>query len=179
MVKGNNVLKPREIQVYIELLKDGRAPDKRIAQKIGTTQPTVTRIRQKLEQAGFIKRYKAVADYAKAGVGIIVTTFFTWMDYTATDHREKFRDYLKKRPEVMLFSRGEGIEGRTNIIISGHKDFRDYEGFIREIRKAGGPNFARVTQFISSPGGGFIKQYDSTEAVVNILQNRGGVEVGN
>lgn len=160
-------LRGREKQVLIELLKDGRIPDKHVAKKIGTTQPTVTRIRQKLERENIIKRYRAIVDYGKVGIAVVVITFWTWSDYSKQEERRKFMDILKQKPEVMFLSRGEGIEGRTTVIISAHCNFGEYESFIREVRSMGGTNISRVIQFITSPG--FYKQYDSTDASVAAL----------
>lgn len=162
-------LRGREKQVLFELLKDGRIPDKHIAKKIGTTQPTVTRTRQKLEREGFIQRYRAVTDFEKAGIGVVTITFWTWVDYSKKDERHAFMDYLKNQPQVCYLARGEGIEGRTTVMMSAHKDFKEYENFIREVRKVGGTNISRFVQFISSPG--FYKQHDSTNAIVYAMTN--------
>lgn len=167
--RSANGLRGREQQVLFELLKDGRIPDKHIAKKIGTTQPTVTRIRQKLERERFIKKYKALADYEKTGIGLVAFTFFTWGDYTKDSLRESYRAFLLKQPQVMFAARGEGIEGRTTCIISAHRDFKEYEDFVRELRKVGGVNVVRVTQFFSAPGG-FLKQYDSTDPVIHAME---------
>ncbi len=42
------MLKKKERDVLLKLIKNGRKTDKQIAKEIDTTQPTVTRIRQKL-----------------------------------------------------------------------------------------------------------------------------------
>lgn len=168
-----NEIREREIQVLCELMKNGRATDKYVARKIGTTQPTVTRIRQKLERDGLIQRYHAVVDYAKTGIGVVAITFWTWVDYSKKTERSNFMDFIRKQPHVMFLSRGEGIEGRTTVMISAHKDFKEYEDFVRDVRRVGGTNISRISQFISSPG--FYKQYDSTSAIIHALaQNSRG-----
>lgn len=161
-------LKKREKQVLFELLKDGRMPDKHIAQKIKTTQPTVTRIRQKLERTGYIKKYCAIADFKKVGITILVVTMFKWADYSIEKEQDEARKYILHMPELLSLSRGEGMRGKTNIIISAHKNFKTYEDFVRTLRKKWGNYVKDIESFISSSDG-ITKVFDPSECIIDIL----------
>jgi len=164
-------LKKKEIQVFFEILKDGRIPDKHIAQKIKTTQPTVTRIRQKLEREGYIQKYSPVVDFRKIGISIIVVTMFKWADYSVEKEQEDARKDILHMPELLSISRGEGMRGKTNIIISAHRNFKSYEDFVRVLRKKWGHYVTDIESFISSVEG-VTKIFDPSECVIDILSKQ-------
>ncbi|MFH1126528.1 MAG: Lrp/AsnC family transcriptional regulator [archaeon] len=164
-------LKKREIQVFFELLKDGRVPDKHIAQRIKTTQPTVTRIRQKLEREGYIKKYSILVDFKKVGITMIVVTMFKWADYSIEKEQEDARKEILKMPEMLSLSRGEGMRGKTNIIISAHEGFKSYEDFVRVLRKKWGNYVTDIESFISSVDG-ITKVFDPSECITDILSKQ-------
>lgn len=164
-------LKKREIQVLFELLKDGRVPDKHIAQKIKTTQPTVTRIRQKLEREGYIKKYSVLVDFKKVGITMIVVTMFKWADYSIEKEQEDARKEILKMPDMLSLSRGEGMRGKTNIIISAHEGFKSYEDFVRVLRKKWGNYVTDIESFISSVDG-ITKVFDPSECITDILSKQ-------
>lgn len=166
-------MKKREKQVFFELLKDGRIPDKHIAQKIKTTQPTVTRIRQKLEREGYIKKYSVLVDLKKAGISIIVVTMFKWADYSVEKEQEEARKDIIRMPELLSISRGEGMRGKTNIIISAHDSFNSYEDFVRALRKKWGNYVFDIESFISSVDG-ITKVFDPSECIISILSKQHG-----
>ncbi len=161
-------MKKRETQVFFELLKDGRMPDKHIAQKIRTTQPTVTRIRQKLEREGYIKKYGAIVDFKKVGISMLVVTMFKWADYTIEKKQDEARKDILHMPELLSLCRGEGMRGKTNIIISAHKNFKSYEDFVRALRKRWGNYVTDIESFISSVDG-ITKIFDPSECIIDIL----------
>ncbi len=161
-------LKKREQQVLFELLKDGRMPDKHIAQKIKTTQPTVTRIRQKLERVGYIKSYSCITDFKKVGISMLVVTMFKWADYSIEKEQDEAKKHIMHMPELLSLSRGEGMRGKTNIIISAHKNFKAYEDFVRTLRKKWGNYVKDIESFISSTDG-ITKVFDPSECIIDAL----------
>src|SRR3989338_7339893 len=106
-------MRDKEKQVLFELLRNGRKPDKHIAQALGLSQPTVTRIRQKLERDRLIKGYKAGVDEKAIGFSISVITFFDWRDHSEKDQIEEATQHISKLPDVVYFARGEGLRGKT------------------------------------------------------------------
>lgn len=143
------MLRKREKHVLFELLENGRIPDKHVAKKLNTTQPTVTRIRQKLEREGYIKRYAAVPCLNKVGLDLVVFTLFQWMDYSKEDERKKAAEEVKNKPQTIYIGNGEGLSGKTEIIVSAHKSFNDYSKYIKELRKHWGKYVEHIDQFIT------------------------------
>lgn len=160
-------LRDKEKQVLFELLKDGRKPDKHIAQLLKLTQPTVTRIRQRLERDRVIRGYRAVVDENVAGFSIAAITFFDWRDYSERQQLEEAVDHISKAPDVVYFARGEGLRGKTYVMITLHKTFGGYQDFTRKLRERYGKQIAYVEEFISSIGS--IHKKDSTQSIMQAM----------
>lgn len=160
-------IRDREKQVLFELLKDGRKPDKHIAQLLKLTQPTVTRIRQRLERDKIIRGYRAIVDEKAAGFSISAITFFDWRDYSEKEQIEEAVNYINKMPEVVYFARGEGLRGKTYVMITSHKTFSDYIDFTKKLRERYGKQIAYIEEFISSTDA--IQKRDSTQAVIKAM----------
>jgi DNA-binding Lrp family transcriptional regulator len=163
------VLKNREKEVFIHLLENARMPDKHIAKLLNTTQPTVTRIRQKLEKAGYIKGYKPIVDLQKLGIGLIAITLFRITDFSKTEEIKKVVvPDLRKMPEVILVAEGEGM-GKTSLIVSMHKDFPDFEEWMIALRKKYGKYVEEEEQFFFSTSR-IYKELSIEQAIIDFLK---------
>jgi DNA-binding Lrp family transcriptional regulator len=60
-------MKDTELKLISELMKNSRRSDRELAKVIDSTQPTVTRMRRKLEKSGIIKEYTMIPDFNKLG----------------------------------------------------------------------------------------------------------------
>jgi DNA-binding Lrp family transcriptional regulator len=144
-------MKRNEKRVFIELLKNGRRPDKHIAKSLEMAQPTVTRIRQRLEKQKHITSYSPSVNLGKVGINLAVITLFRISDFTKTESMKKtVIPYLNKMPQVVCVAEGEGLRGKTSMIISMHKDFQDYQDMMLDLRKRFGKNVGDIEQFIVS-----------------------------
>jgi len=67
----------REIdwKVLSELIKNSKLSDRELAKKIGSSQPTVTRARKRLEKDGYVKEYTTIPDFSKLGYELLALTF--------------------------------------------------------------------------------------------------------
>ena len=163
------MLKNREKEVFIHLLENARMPDKHIAKLLNTTQPTVTRIRQKLEKAGYIKGYKPIVDLQKLGIGLIAITLFRITDFSKTEEIKKVVvPDLRKMPEVILVAEGEGM-GKTSLIVSMHKDFPDFEEWMIALRKKYGKYVEEEEQFFFSTSR-IYKELSIEQAIIDFLK---------
>jgi Lrp/AsnC family leucine-responsive transcriptional regulator len=163
------VLKRREKEVFAHLLVNARMPDKHIAKLLNTTQPTVTRIRQRLEKAGYIKGYKPVVDLQKLGIGLIALTLFRIADFSKTEEIKKnVVPTLRKMPEVILVAEGEGM-GKTSLIITMHKDFPEFEKWIIALRRKYGKYVEEEEQFFFSTSRMY-KELSIEEAIIDFLK---------
>lgn len=167
----NNMLKKKEKDVLVRLIKNGRKTDKQIAKEINTTQPTVTRIRQKLEREKYIWDYHARPSFRKIGLNIIVVTFMQWTDYSKKEELTEFIKAMKTNKKILCFARGNGLSGRTAFFISSHKDMKSYEDFIVDIKTRWGTYIKSTDQFISSIENVF-KPFDYSDVTSLILEEK-------
>ena len=164
-------LTKREKQVLVELMKNCKESDQQIARKLKTSRPTVFKIRKKLEQRKIIKRYEAVVDYEKIGLELHAAIFYRWKDYSKTNELKKMIEFIKSLPEVILFVKGEGLGSKTDLIISIHKDLKEYEAFIRKLKYEWKDNVEDVEVFLSSVDGIF-KGYNLTSPAVSFVEEK-------
>ena len=104
-----------------------------LAKAIGISQPTVSRVRIKLEKEGLID-YSAVPDVAKLGFELIAVTFGR-RDYQKSPeiNIQKAKDFAERHPEVIFGASGLGL-GYDRIAISIHRTYSDYSRFVQEVR---------------------------------------------
>jgi DNA-binding Lrp family transcriptional regulator len=128
-------LKEIERRLLSDLVKNSRRSDRELAKAIGTSQPTATRIRTKLEKEGYVKEYTSIPNLRKVGYSILALTF-TKLDVTLSfppkdigDFRKTHYDALSKDPSaIMLIKRGMNL-GYDAVIMSFHKDYSSYDKF--------------------------------------------------
>jgi DNA-binding Lrp family transcriptional regulator len=61
-------MKDIERRLISELMKNSRRSDRELAKALGTSQPTITRTRGKLEREGIIKEYTMIPDFTKTWI---------------------------------------------------------------------------------------------------------------
>lgn len=124
----------KQRNVLGELLKLGRISDKEVAKKFGYSQPTVTRIRTKLEKDGYISKYCAIPDFTKIGYEILVITAFASSKESKAVLKRGLA-WTMQNKSIAFACRGEGFDGRTRLIITVHKNYTEYNKFNKEFRK--------------------------------------------
>lgn len=87
-------------QLLAHLQRDGRAPVARLAAAVGLSAPPVHERLRRLEAGGIIRRYTAVLDASRLGLGMTV-----YVSVTLALHREgavlKFREAVGKVLEIL------------------------------------------------------------------------------
>lgn len=124
-------MKKREKQVLIELLKNCKLSDRHLAQKLGTSQSTVTRTRKKLEKK-IIKIYTALPDFSKLNINLSSVTFGQ-CNRSKKDILECLETLSDKHPRIIFTGGGEGM-GKSCMVVSLHRDFTDHITFKEEFR---------------------------------------------
>jgi DNA-binding Lrp family transcriptional regulator len=122
----------REIEwrILSELMKNARRSDRELARLIGTSQPTVTRVRTKLEKNGYIREYTVIPNFQKLGYQILAVTLFKYKKRFDAEKIKKAKKILgksfKEGPfEILMAERGLG-GGYNAIMISVHKDYESF-----------------------------------------------------
>lgn len=109
-------------KVLAALMRNSKKSDRAIAEEIGISQPTVTRIRQQLFANGYIKAYTIVPNLAKLGYVVISVAE---IKITEKMQVPEFREALRKDKRTIF-------AGRTHdkiIAVSRHKDFSSLRNF--------------------------------------------------
>jgi len=128
-------MKDTELKLICELIKNSRRSDRELAKSIGISQPTVSRIRTKLEKEGILN-YTAIPNLVKLGFGIVAVVLGKRNFQKAPEsHIQRAIDFAREHPNIIFGAAGNGM-GFDRISISIHKDYSDYAKFIQESRTA-------------------------------------------
>lgn len=120
-------MKKKEVRLLVELIRNSSRSDRKLAKVLGTSQPTVTRMRNKLIKEGFIREFTVIPDFVKMGFEIVAVTL-TKIKFDP-EMSERLEKCVMARPNVIFCAGCEGL-GKNRICISFHKDYADYYSFI-------------------------------------------------
>lgn len=144
-------------KVLLELLKNSHRSDRQLAREMGTSQPTVTRTRIKLEKDGWIEEYTVMPNFEKIGIQLMVITIFK--THWKKESVEKGRKASMQRPNVIFSARAEGMGGRNVVVISLHRDYPCYSDFIENIMKEYADDIETYDTLLVSLKGGVAKPF--------------------
>jgi len=122
-------MKKRMMKLLLELLKDSKRSDRELAKVLGVSQPTVSRMRQRLVKEGVIKEFTVIPDFVKMGYEIMAISCVKTKMRKLTELEEKAEKWWKKYPNVIFVSRAQGM-GKSGVMISLHKSYTDYSNFL-------------------------------------------------
>jgi DNA-binding Lrp family transcriptional regulator len=148
--------KDRMMELLHELIKNSKRSDRNLARILGLSQPTITRMRRKLESTGFIREYTVIPDFVKLGYELVAFTFMNIIRYDAesgdpfTELAEKAHKWAVENSKIILGAAGDGLNGKNCMMISIHKDFTDYYRFISEFRGKWASYMRDIETFIVS-----------------------------
>jgi len=128
-------MKKRMMKLLLELLKNSKRSDREIAKVIGVSQPTITRMRQRLVKEGAIREFTIIPDFVKMGYEIMAISCFK--SKVTEESVEKATKLTMAKPNIIFASSSHGM-GKNVVIISLHKNYTDYSKFLRDLRLEGG-----------------------------------------
>jgi Lrp/AsnC family leucine-responsive transcriptional regulator len=142
-------LKDTELRLIRALITDSRKSDRELAKKIGVSQPTVSRIRERLEKGGYIE-YTGVPNLEKLGFEILAMTFANWKNQHYPDTRTSAaKKFIMNHPNLIFVSSGSGMSS-DRVAISVHKDYSDYSKFMSEVKSEWGEFMNVIGTFVVS-----------------------------
>lgn len=111
-------------------MRNSKLSDRQLAKKIGSSQPTITRTRRRLEKEGYIREYTIIPDFRKLGYAILAVTFFKYkkrFDAAKTKRAKEIlsKSYKKGPFDIIMAERGMGC-GYNAIMISIHRDYKSF-----------------------------------------------------
>jgi len=132
-------LKRIELRLVAELMKNSRKSDRelaKLAKILGISQPTVTRIRNKLEREGVIREYTAIPDFSKLGYEIlaIILALSKSLDKNQAEKARKILLEDAKDKVFIMVERGIG-SGFDGVIVSLHRDYTSFQQLMTWLRQ--------------------------------------------
>jgi DNA-binding Lrp family transcriptional regulator len=126
-----------DFRIVSELLKNSKLSDRFLAQKLGVSQPTISRRRMMLEKTA-IDNYTLVPKWDKLGYEIFAINFVKIKLAIATEEkyqavRERGMKWLMKQPNIIMAAASRGM-GMDAFNISLHKSYADYDQWFRNFR---------------------------------------------
>jgi len=149
MAKG---IREKELKVLSELMKNSRTSDRELAKRLGVSQPTVSRIRNRLEKAEYVKEYTLIPDFTKLGYNIMALTFVArTAEYAKQDVTTLFKEAQKWATktgfDTVMALRGMGF-GYDAVILSFHESYTAYQHRVDEIKQFPYIDVERIASFL-------------------------------
>jgi len=138
--------KQNMIKLLYEMMKNSKRSDREIAKIIGVSQPTITRMRQRLEKTGYIRDYTVIPNLEKLGYEIAAFTFVTVANSNIKS--EDMKKWVESNQKIVLSASGDGLNGKNSVMVSIHKDFTDYSKFMSEFRSKWSGNIKDIDGFL-------------------------------
>jgi DNA-binding Lrp family transcriptional regulator len=151
MGKGSKAKKNKLMRLLLEYLKDSNRSDRQIAKVLGVSQPTVSKMKNKLLEEGLVRNFSAIPDLAKMGYEIMAFSFVKFNMEHLRELEDKTQEWTQDSPEIIFSSRAEGV-GMDAITVSVHKNYAEYKNFLTKNRRLGG--FVSEAQYILVDLGG-------------------------
>lgn len=141
-----------ELRLISELMKNSCRSDRELAKAVGVSQPTVSRIRARLEKGGYISEYTIVPDFNKIGYHLFALTFFSWkIGLSAEEMEDARKDALANAPlvspNVVLIERGIGLN-HDSFMASFHRDYSSYMRLMQEVKKSPYMDTSKLESFL-------------------------------
>jgi len=155
----------RMIMLLLELIKNSKRSDRDLAKILDVSQPTLTRMRKRLEREGYIIEYTAIPNMTKLGFEIIAFTFMNIdrfdaktgkLDVALAEHAHK---WVAHHSKIIFGAGGEGLEGKNCMMISIHRDFTDFTDFISDFRAQWAARIKNIDTFLVSLKGKMPKPF--------------------
>jgi len=131
-------LKQTDRKLLAELLKNAKRSDRELAKRLGVSQPTISRRRGKLEEE-FSDGYTIVPKWDKLGYEIMAITLVKSKAELAT--REKYEavrrrglEWLMKQSNIIMAGGCRGLLGFNSFSISLHRNYPEFDEFLRSFR---------------------------------------------
>jgi len=148
-------LRDIDFKILSELMKNSKITDRKLADRVGVSQPTVSRIRAKLEKEEILE-YTAIPDFAKLGFEILALSFYSWTPEAASKIIENGEEianrlsaFLSKHKNIIFTSNGQGF-GMERMMISVHESYSDYVKLKQDVHLEWGNYLNQTRTFIIS-----------------------------
>ena len=136
------------LKLLFELMKNAKRSDREIAKIIGVSQPTITRMRQRLEKTAIVD-YTVIPDWTELGFEIMAMTLVKANGLPEVI--KKAKNWAVNNPNVVFAAGGEGM-GMDYSILSFHKNYSGYSDFISNLKIELAENLQDIQSFLMPTG---------------------------
>jgi DNA-binding Lrp family transcriptional regulator len=137
-------------------VRNSKRSDRDLAKKLQVSQPTLTRMRKKLEREGYILDYTAIPNMTKLGFEIVAFTFMNIDRFEPNTGQldvalgEIGHKWVTHNPKILFGAGGEGLEGKNCMMVSVHRDFTDFTDFMSDFRSRWAAQCKDIDTFLVS-----------------------------
>ena len=142
------MMKKRMLKLLFELMKNAKRSDREIAKIIGVSQPTITRMRQRLEKTAIVD-YTVIPNWTELGFEIMAMTLVKAKGLPEVTANAK--KWAMNNANVVFAAGGEGM-GMDFSILSFHKNYSSYSSFIDNLKTQLADNLQDVQSFLMATG---------------------------
>jgi DNA-binding Lrp family transcriptional regulator len=145
-------MKDVEVRLISQLMKNSRRSDRQLAKILGVSQPTITRIRTRLEKTGIIKEYTMIPDLAKLGYQLLgITLIKGTKGLTEKEFKEVWKKTIElesKNPHADLMAvNGMGLD-KDVLFITFYEDYSKYSKAMTLVRELPFVNLDEIESFL-------------------------------
>ncbi len=133
MGKNPNGINDRLFRLLLEYLKDSNRSDKQMAKVMGVSEPTIARMKRRLVKDGLVEQFSVIPNLSKIGYEILAFSCVKFKPERLAEIEGKAKEWAQSNPEIIFSSRAEGM-GMNAITISLHKNYTEYDKFLRKNR---------------------------------------------
>ena len=168
-------LKKVDFKILAGLMKNAKISDRKLADNIGVSQPTITRRRAFLEEELSL-HYTAIPDFSKIGMEIMAFHYSTWKpkSYETLSKMEDFQKRVDKwisdHSNIIFASSGQGL-GMSRTFITIHHDYSDLVKFKAEAGNDWGQHFGQYETFIVSLKSDKVKRHPTFKYLADYIQS--------
>jgi len=157
-------------KLLFELIKNSKRSDRDLAKTLGVSQPTITRMRKKLEQK-MISEYTVIPNWEELGYEIMALTFVgVKPTYQKEAEARKVEKWMMNQPNVVFAADGQGM-GMSAVVISFHRNYTDFLKFLTETRTEWAEYLTDIQTFIVTVKGGLVFKPFSLKYLASAKEN--------
>ena len=132
-------MKDVELRLIGELAKNSRRSDRELAKRLHISQPTVTRVRNKLEKEGIIREYTIMPDFARLGYEMASITFAKMKELPSQKNIDEVMKQAKAMEKMnpsptIVSMRGIGCNA-DYVSVAFHKTYSEFTQYMEYIRQ--------------------------------------------
>ena len=126
-----------------EYMKDSSRSDKQMAKVMGVSESTISLMKRRLVVDGLVGEFSVMPNLAKIGYEIMAFSCVKFKPEKITEIEAKAKEWAQKNHEILFTSRTQGM-GMDALTISVHKNYADYDKFVKMNRKLWGDLMAET-----------------------------------